>query len=151
MDSIDIKLIHLLSKNADITSSSLVSELNLSVPAINKRIARLKSDRVIEKITILTDSKKVDKSITAYVLLVLEHFKQSNQLMSIVNADPDILECYAVTGEYDYILKICAKNIDSLEEKLLRMKEKGIAKTHTMFALHEYKFSPTALPDFRNK
>ncbi|NLU25038.1 MAG: Lrp/AsnC family transcriptional regulator, partial [Clostridiales bacterium] len=78
----------------------------------------------------------------------LEHFNLSEQLLKIVNSDPDILECYAITGEYDYILKICAGSINALEDKLLRMKEKGIAKSHTMFALREYKFEPTSQPDF---
>ena len=60
----------------------------------------------------------------------------------------DILECYAVTGDYDYIIKICAADMEHLEEKLLRLKgQKGVMKSHTMLSLMEHKFSPTALPD----
>ena len=149
MDSIDIKLLRLLAQDAGATTSSLVPKLNLSVPAINKRIAKLKADGIIEQTTILINSQKVDKQITAFILVVLEHFKQSEQLMEIVKADPDILECYAVTGDYDYILKICTTDIDTLENKLLKMKEQGIAKSQTMFALRKHKFSATALPDYK--
>ncbi|MBQ6315783.1 MAG: Lrp/AsnC family transcriptional regulator [Mogibacterium sp.] len=147
MDNIDIKLIRHLAEDASQTASSLVSKLNLSVPAINKRIAKLREEGIIRKETILTDSRKVGKSVTAYLLIVLEHFDTSDELLKIVEADPDILECYAISGEYDYILKVCAESIDALEDKLLVMKKKGIAKSNTMFTLREYKFEPTALPD----
>ena len=147
MDSIDIKLMHLLAEDADVTTSSLVSKLNLSIPAINKRIAKLKSEGYISRTTILTDTKKVGKPIVCFVLVALEHFTLSEKLLEIVQSDQDILECYATTGEYDYILKVCAKDIEDYEDKLLRLKEEGIAKSLTMFALREYKFSHTALPD----
>ncbi len=148
MDNIDIRLIRLLAEDASQTASSLVPKLNMSVPAINKRIAKLKEEGQISKTTILTDPKKLGKTITAYVLIIMEHFSTSEQLLKIVEADPDILECYAISGEYDYILKMCAASIDALEDKLLGMKEQGIAKSNTMFALREYKFAPTAVPDY---
>ncbi len=148
MDHIDVKLVNLLAEDADSTTASMVDKVNLSIPAINKRIAKLKADGVIEKTTILTNPQKVGKEITAYILVAMEHFGQSRQLWEIVASDPDILECYAITGEFDYILKICAKNIDTLEDKLLKLKENGIAKSQTMFALRKHKFAPTALPDY---
>ena len=149
MDYIDIKIIRALAEDASQTASSLVPKLNMSVPAINKRIARLREEGQITKTTILTDPKKLGKTITAYVLIIMEHFSTSEQLLKIVEEDPDILECYAISGEYDYILKMCAESIDALEDKLLHMKEKGIAKSNTMFALREYKFEPTAVPDYK--
>lgn len=147
MDQTDVQLIRYLSENADITSSALVPKLNLSIPAINKRIAKLKDEGVILRSTIITDGKKVGKPILAFVLITLDHFTIYEQLIQVVSLDPDILECYAISGEYDFVLKICAESIDSLENKLLDLKHRGIAKSHTMFALRKYKFEPSALPD----
>ena len=49
---------------------------------------------------------------------------------------------------YDYILKICARDVESLEAKLLLLKkQKGVVKSHTMLALMEHKLSAAALPD----
>ncbi|MCR4956721.1 MAG: Lrp/AsnC family transcriptional regulator [Lachnospiraceae bacterium] len=149
MDNIDIKLIRLLAEDASLTASSLVPKLNMSVPAINKRIAKLKEGGQISKSTILTDPKKLGKNVTAYVLIIMEHFNTSERLLRIVKEDPDILECYAISGEYDFILKICAESIDALEDKLLGMKAQGIAKSNTLFALREYKFEPTAVPNYK--
>lgn len=146
MDNIDVKLIKLLSKDANVTASSLVEKLNLSVPAINKRIAKLKNDGVIRNSTVLTDPVKVGKTVTVYILLALEHFSKSKSLLEIVRTDEDILECYAISGEYDYLLKVCTSNIDTLEDKILKLKQNGIAKSNTLFSLREYKFFPTVLP-----
>ena len=53
-----------------------------------------------------------------------------------------------MTGDYDYILKICARDVEALEEKLLTLKKQnGVVKSHTMLALMEHKLSPCALPD----
>ena len=68
--------------------------------------------------------------------------------MEYAKKEQDVLECYSVTGEYDYLLKICAKDIESLEEKILCIKNnKGVMKSHTMISLMEHKFAPTVLPD----
>lgn len=147
MDNIDIEILRILSGDADITDTALSKRISLSVPAVNKRVAKLKESGVIRKKAVLTNPKLVGKPITAYTMVVLEHFSGSEKLFEIVNADPDILECYAITGEYDYMLKICAKDIDSLEQKILGLKNLGIAKSNTMFALMEHKFSPSPVPD----
>lgn len=147
MDKTDAKLLHLLAKDADIPASALVSRLNLSVPAINKRIAKLKNSGVIRRSTILTEPREVGKPIQAYVLVVMESFSNAGSLQDYVQADPDVLECSAVTGEYDFILKLCAADVAALENKLLELKKRrGIAKSHTMLVLQEHKFAPTALP-----
>ena len=147
MDNIDIEILRILSGDADITDTALSKRISLSVPAVNKRVAKLKESGVIRKKAVLTDPKLVGKPIIAYTMIVMEHFSGSEKLFEKVLADPDILECYAITGEYDYMLKICAKDIDSLEQKILGLKNLGIAKSNTMFALMEHKFSPSPVPD----
>ena len=69
-------------------------------------------------------------------------------LLDYAASDKDVLECYSITGEYDYVLKICAKDIEALEEKILAIKrKKGVMRSHTMISLMEHKFAPTVLPD----
>ncbi len=148
MDSIDIQLLHELAANANVTAAQLVTRLQLSIPAINKRIAKLKDAGLIRRYTILTDPKLVGKPLIAYIMVMLGRFTRAEELMRFVTEDPDILECYAVTGEYDFLLKICAADIESIEDKLLELKRrKGVAKSHTILTLLEHKFQPVALPD----
>ncbi len=148
MDTIDQKILRLLTRDANITAAEISQAVNLSIPAVNKRILKLRESGVIRSFTILTDQKKVKKPIVAYILLTLQYGSAVENLMSCIQGDPDILECYAVTGDYDYIIKICAADMESLEEKLLRLKgQRGVMKSHTMLSLMEHKFTPTALPD----
>lgn len=147
MDETDILLVKALAKDADVTATELTASVNLSVPAINKRIARLKSEGTIRRVAAITDPKRVGKPVVAFVLLVLDRFSDAESLLEQINADPDILECYAVTGEYDYLIKICATDIASFENKLLKLKAKSVAKSHTMLTLCEHKFEPSVLPD----
>lgn len=147
MDKTDEKLLRLLARDSDISASALVSQLNLSIPAINKRISKLKTTGVIRRATILTEPKTVGKPVLAYVLVVMDRFANTQALFDYARNDPDVLECYAVTGEYDFILKLCAADVTALEDKLLELKKsRGITKSHTMLALQEHKFAPTALP-----
>ncbi len=148
MDITDKKILKILAENAATSATEIGKMVNLSIPAVNKRIQRLQNDGVIDRFTVVTNSKKADKTITAFVFIVMQYGESVKSLLKYANDQGDILECYSITGEYDYILKICAKDIESLEEKILEIKAiKGVIKSHTMISLMEHKFSPTVLPD----
>ncbi len=148
MDETDVKILNILSDNSNTTTTEMTQKVNLSIPAINKRIQKLIQRGIIRRFTILMDNKKVGKPIQAFILVVVQHISSGDNLTNYIQSDPDVLECYAVTGEYDYLLKVCAKDVESLEEKLLHLKRQlGVVKSHTMFSLMEHKFHPSPLPD----
>lgn len=148
IDSTDKKILKLLSLDAAMSATDIGNTVGLSVPAVNKRIARMRSVGIIKNFTVITDEKQVGKSVTAFILLVLQYGDAVDKLMEHIKSDPDILECYAITGEYDYIIKICASGVEALEEKLLSLKrQKGVIKSHTMLSLMEHKFNAAVLPD----
>ena len=150
MDEIDAKILEMLSADATVTATELGMAVGLSIPAVNKRIQKLKKEGTLKRFTILTDSKSVGKPITAYILVVLQ--AGSEALMEYVAEDPDVLECAAITGEYDYIIKVCASGVEALEDKLLCLKrQKGVIKSHTMLSLMEHKFRPTMLPEMTER
>ena len=141
MDEIDISLIRLLSQNARATAAELSRTVGLSVPAINKRIARLQQSGKV-RFTATVDNEAAGKPIVTFILLNIQNISATAKLLEYVQEDPDILECYAVTGEYDYILKVCAKDVKALERKLKLLKQqKGVIKSNTLFALMENKNS----------
>ena len=152
MDTIDKAILKILSENSAATATEIGDAVNLSIPAVNKRIQNLKKSGVIRSFTVLTDEKKVSKPICAFIMLTVKYGDGVTSLHNFIKNDPDILECYAVTGDYDYILKICAKDVEGLEAKLLSLKkQKGVVKSHTMLALMEHKLAPTALPDINEE
>lgn len=139
MDEIDISLVRLLSQNARATAAELSRSIGLSVPAINKRIARLQQSGKV-RFTAAVDSETAGKPIVTFILLNIQNISATAKLLEYVEQDPDILECYAITGEYDYILKVCARDVKALERKLKLLKQqKGVIKSNTLFALMENK------------
>lgn len=147
MDRFDKQIVQILTRAADTSATEIGRLVELSVPAVNKRIRRLKEDGTIRRFTVLTDPARVGRPITAYILLVFAAGREPESLPAFLSDDPDVLECYAVTGEYDYLVKVAAGDIEALEDKLLYLKKlKGVVKSHTMLALREYKHQPTALP-----
>ena len=83
----------------------------------------------------------------AFVLLVVRASQNGESFLDYVKGDDDILECFSVTGEYDYLIKVCASDMESLKNKLSQIKlHNGVVKSHTMISLLEQKFSPTILP-----
>ena len=146
MDNIDAKILKILSQNADVTATEIGEKINLSVPAVNKRIQKLKKDGMIRRYTVLTNGKNVGKPIMAFVLLVVQAGRQGEPFLDYVKNDDDILECFSVTGEYDYLIKVCAADMESLKNKLSQIKlHNGVVKSHTMISLLEQTFSPTVL------
>jgi Lrp/AsnC family leucine-responsive transcriptional regulator len=152
LDETDVKLLTLLSQDASTTATQLMEKVNLSIPAVNKRIRKMRQSGVIRRFTMITDGEKVGKPITAFILLILQQASAAEPLMQFVASDPDVLECYAVTGEYDYIIKVCAADVKALERKLMLLKQrKGVVKSHTLFALKECKLEVSILPEEAQK
>ena len=148
MDAIDRKILNLLHERADMTATELARIIHLSMPAANKRVAKLKNQGVIRRYTLDLDPAQVGKSMIAFTLVVLTPDTTQEDLLAHISTDRDITECHAVDGDYDYLLKIFARDINSFEEKILRLKEKRlVSKTHTMFSLREIKYLPGAAPD----
>ncbi|MBE6550341.1 MAG: Lrp/AsnC family transcriptional regulator [Ruminococcaceae bacterium] len=148
MDKIDVNIIRELSQNADVTATELSRKLHFSVPAVNKRIRSMKKEGIIKNFTIITDNKKVGKPIVAFVLIVLKSVEHTETFFEYVGSDLDILECYAITGEYDCLLKVCAASVEDLDKKLLMLKtHNGVMKSYTMLSLTTHKYAPTVLAE----
>jgi len=152
LDAIDKRILQILARRGDATATEIGAAVNLSIPAVNKRIQRLRKEGIIRGFTLLTDGKKTGKGVLAFVFLVLQYNVGLEPLMEYIARDPDVLECYAITGDYDYIIKICAEDVESLEEKILHLKrQKGVLKSHTMLSLMEHKCCPTILPTIHER
>ena len=81
------------------------------------------------------------------MLITLKSVEHTEPFFDYVEFDPDILECYAITGEYDCLLKICAAPMEDLDKKLGILKTRnGVSESYTMLSLTTHKYEPTVLP-----
>jgi DNA-binding Lrp family transcriptional regulator len=88
----------------------------------------------------------VGKPIVAFILIVLKSVEHTKVFFEYVENDPDILECYAITGEYDCLIKVCAASVEDLDQKLAILKtHNGVMKSYTMLSLTTHKYAPTFL------
>ncbi|RKS53494.1 AsnC family transcriptional regulator [Gillisia mitskevichiae] len=121
LDEIDKKILQKLQNDSKITNKKLSSELNLSVTAIFERIKRLERNRVISRYVALVKPAEVDRSFMVFCQIKLVQHSKNYVIKfeeEIIQLH-EVLECYHVSGEYDYILKILVKDMEAYREFLL--------------------------------
>ena len=143
LDGIDKALLDLLQKDSKQTNKALSHALGLSVTAIYERIRKLENNGVINGYVALIEKKKVDKSFVAFCHVKLVQHSQ-DYVMKFereVRKLDEVLECYHISGDYDYLLKVLVEDMEEFREfmvkKLTRINH--IGSTHSMFAINEVK------------
>lgn len=143
LDGKDKKLLFLLQNDSKKTTKELASALDLSVTAVFERIKKLEKQKVIEKYVALIDKQKIQKDfiVLCHVKLVQHRKDYITQFEKEIVQFPEVLECFHVSGDYDYILKICVKDIKDYREfmvtKLTNLQ--NIASTQSSFTIKEVK------------
>lgn len=143
MDIIDKKLLGLLQQDTKKTTKELSMVLNLSVTAVYERIKKLEREGVISKYVALLDRNKVEKAFVVFChIKLIQHTKDfvTTFESEIVKLD-EVLECFHVSGDYDYILKVHVKDMDEYREFMITKLTglKHIGSTHSSFMIGEVK------------
>ena len=148
LDHIDKQLLKLLQQDAKQTNKELSNKLDLSVTAVYERIKKLEKAGVIKKYVALVNKKMVSKAFVAFCHIKLVQHSQDyvTQFEKEVARLTEVLECYHISGDYDYLLKVHVENMETFREfmveKLTRINH--IGSTHSMFMINEVKHT-TAL------
>jgi Lrp/AsnC family leucine-responsive transcriptional regulator len=143
MDATDKKLLQLLQNDTKKTTKELSLKLNLSVTAVYERIKKLEREGVIDKYVALLNRNKINKGFVVFChIKLLQHSKDFlTKFESEVVQLTEVLECFHVSGDYDYILKICVKDMEEYREfmvtKLTTLQH--IGSTHSTFMIGEVK------------
>ena len=128
MDAIDRKILHKLQENARATLSDLSGEAALSIPAVSERLKKLEASGVIRQYTTILDPAMLNKHLMALMFLRFDSPKHGDRFSDFVRNEPEIKECYYITGDFDYSLKIVTENTGTLEKLLTVM---HIVDTHS--------------------
>ncbi|MEN9337599.1 MAG: hypothetical protein RLZZ500_2586 [Bacteroidota bacterium] len=145
MDSTDKKIVQFLQKDARMTNKELASKLQMSVTAVYERIRKLEREGIIKKYVALVDRTKIEKAFIVFChIKLVQHTKDYlMRFESEVTKLPEILECFHVSGDYDYILKIAVKDMEAYRDfmvtKLTSLQH--IGSTHSSFMIGEIKNS----------
>lgn len=145
LDAIDHQLVLLLQEDCKQTTKELAVQLNLSTTAVYERIKKLEKHEVISNYVALVNPSKIDRS---FIVLSLVRIKTHSrdaiiQFENKVREMPEVLECFHISGEYDYCLKISLKDMESYREfmisRLTSLDE--VSSTQSMFMINEVKNS----------
>ncbi len=149
LDRYDQILLRTLQVSGRASNVELSEQVNLSPPQCYRRVQRLENEGVIRSYTAQVDPAKIGLGVTAFVSLSIarEQFKQVRTLEKGLRAFPEILECYTISGDFDYLLKVVAADLKSLSSFLTDrlMQVQGVASVKSMVCLEEIK-PPSPLP-----
>ena len=149
MDRTDFRILAELQADGKLSSQALAEKVGLSTAPCWRRVKKLEEDRVISTTVALLDPEKIGLDVIAVAAVSLEdhHPVSIREFDEMVANRPEILECYALSGSYDYHLKIACKSIKAYE-RLLRehiMPCRAVRHVNTSFVLRKNKYT-TALP-----
>ncbi len=143
-DAIDKKLLEYLQADSKQTNKQLSNKLGLSVTAVYERIKKLEKSGFITNYVALVDRQQVDKNFVTFCHIKLEKHTQSYVLKfeKAVAGLNEVLECYHVSGEYDYLLKVLVKDMQAFREFMVHKLTSinHIGSTHSMFVINEVKY-----------
>lgn len=114
MDEKDISILRLLEENARYTVREIARRVHLSTTPVHERIKRLEESGVISRYVTLLNPGKISKSLTVLCYVSLkEHGKNAGtSFINAILALPSVLECYSISGEYDFMLKIVCSDMN---------------------------------------
>jgi len=115
LDRVDMSILKLLQENARATVKEIAAKVHLSTTPVHERIKRMEQSGVIKQYATLVDHTKVKKGLMVICYVSLkEHSKNAGiKFIKSINALNEVVECYNISGEFDFMLKVVEENMDS--------------------------------------
>jgi len=149
LDNDDLRILQLLQHDARLTNKEIADKIGKSVSPVYERIKRLQADGYIKHYTAILDNKMINRSLIAYTNV---HLKDHSQMTMLefekrVSNFSEVMECYHMTGEYDFLLKVAVSNMDAYYDFVINRLAKlpNVGTVQSFFVLHESKKN-TAYP-----
>ena len=148
-DGIDLKILHELQRNAKLTNTELAERINLSPSPCLKRVKQLERSGLINSYVALLDPASIGLNLNVFIFISLK--AQGRELLSDfesrVTSHDEVMECYLMTGEEDYLIRVAVPDVPALErfivDSLSPMPE--VEKIRSSVALKQVRYK-TALP-----
>ncbi len=150
MDEKDIQILRALQENGRLTNQELSERVNLSPSPCLRRVRQLERAGVIKGYTALVDQKAYGLPLTVFIRIELErHAADAVRVFEGRIQDiPEIQDCFLVTGDADYLLRVVCRDLDAYERFMRETLHAipGISSINTSFAFGDVKRSQV-LPD----
>ena len=147
MDEIDRQILDMLQRDGKISQARIAESVGLTTPSVNERIKKLETRGFIRRFTALLDPRQVGMAAVAHVDVQLEHPSFERAFLDEIENLIPVQECYSISGDYGYRLKVRARDLEQLEALLRERIQtiRGVARTRVDLSLSIKKDS-TLLP-----
>ncbi|PRA46474.1 Lrp/AsnC family transcriptional regulator [Brucella pituitosa] len=145
IDMIDRKILRSLQTDGKISISELAEKVGLSPSPCARRVRILEIDGIIKNYAAIVDQKRIGLAVNAFASIKLERQREEDldQFEQTILRWPEVLDCYLMTGQRDYLMRIVAADLEAYErfikDKLTRLE--NIASIESSFALGQVKRS----------
>ena len=149
LDAIDVRILSELQEDGSLTNVELAERVGLSPSPCLSRVRAREDEGVILRRVTLIDPATVGANVSVFVQVTLE--RQTETLLEVFETAmagfPEVMECYLMTGDADYLLRVVVADVQALQEFILGKlsKTKGVSNIRSSFALKQVKYK-TAFP-----
>ena len=122
LDKTDLKILQILQENSKITNLDLSKKIGLSPAPTLERVKKLELSKVIESYHAQVNAQAIGLNVKTFVLVSLAWQKENalNQFLEKIQSIDEIVECYIITGEADFLMKLICKDIPTYEKLLFK-------------------------------
>lgn len=149
LDRIDRKLLHELQRDSSISQVDLAERVGASTASCWRRIRALEADGILGRHVRLVDPKRVGRGVNIICHIKIKNHSAENTeaFESFVAARDEIIECYSMSGDWDYMLRILVADVEDYNHFLMRtvLRHPSVATGSSHFALAQVKYT-TAVP-----
>ena len=149
LDETDRKILVLLQEDGPLTQAELAKRVALSQTSCWRRVRQLEDSGVIARRVVLVDPRAVDLTVSVIASVSLTEHSDENRASfeALVAARPEVVECYSMTGDRDYMLRVVVRDVEAYDHFLTThlLHHPAVASASSSFALKQVKYT-TALP-----
>ncbi|MDN5200879.1 Lrp/AsnC family transcriptional regulator [Fulvivirgaceae bacterium BMA10] len=145
LDKTDLKILQILQKEARITTKAMAEKLNLSVTPVFERVKRLEREGVIDGYVALLNQSKIDRKLIVFISISLKEHTRTylEKFIDEMKSFPEVMECYHIAGNFDFLLKVVMKDMESYQAFILSKLSviSNIGHVQSSFVLSKSKFT----------
>jgi Lrp/AsnC family leucine-responsive transcriptional regulator len=149
LDRVDIAILQQLQQNARISNVDLAREVNLTASPCFNRVRALDASGVVRGHVTLLDTQRLGLRLNVFIQVSLEKQREDalSRFEQTIAQRPEVMECYLMTGDSDYLLRVLVRDIQDLERFILNSLSKvpGISNIRSSIALKQVRYK-TAVP-----
>lgn len=143
IDTTDKEILRALQEDARLTTKELASRVHLSTTPVFERLKRLEKEGYIRKYIAILDPEKLNFGFIVYCSVKLRrlNYEVAENFTQRIRDIPEVMECYNISGEYDYLLKIHAPDMKYYQEFIINVlgRIESVGSVQSSFVMSEIK------------